>query len=372
MPVERCDALPNDRPATSRTGHGPRLEVDLAALAANWRTLASEAAQAVCSAVVKADAYGLGLEPCARALLKAGCRTFFVAHLDEGLALRRIAGPVPEIFVLNGFLGERREDYCAGALVPVLNTAGEARAWAEAPPLAAALQVETGMNRLGLARDEARAFLAALPAEAAMRVTLLMSHLACADEPAHPQNAAQRARLAGLGDVLPHARRSLANSGGIVLGPAFHFDLVRPGIALYGGAAGARGALRTVARLHARVLQVKEVPPGEGVGYGATSRADGPRRIATVSAGYADGILRSLSGCGVAHVGGILAPYAGRVSMDSLALDISSAEPDAVREGDEAELFGDAVSVDALAARAGTISYELLARLGGRLLKVYK
>ncbi|MGQ7794107.1 alanine racemase [Faunimonas sp. B44] len=347
---------------------GLRLTIDLSALVRNWRRLAGLAAAAECAAVVKADAYGIGLAAAVPALREAGCRTFFVALPEEGAKARALA-PDAAIYVLNGFFPEAAALYRAAALRPVLGHRGEIESWASAAGGApAALHVDTGMNRLGLRPDEA----AALPPGLAERagIALVMSHLACADEPGHELNAVQLARFSALPLPHPAAHRSLANSAGIHLGTAYRFDLVRPGIALYGGASHPDALSEPVATAEARILQVRNASAGETVGYGAAERLARDSRIAILSAGYADGYPRS-AGKGErpaaqVFVGGKRLPILGRVSMDLIAVDVTDLPESNVEPGGWAELFGPCMPIDDVAADAGTIAYELLTGLSRR------
>lgn len=336
-----------------------RLTIDLGAIAANWRALATRASGAEAAAVVKADGYGLGAARVAPVLAAAGARTFFVAQPGEGAALRAALGPEPAIYILGGFPlggGDEAALYAARDLRPVLNAPEQVAAWrAVHDGRPAALQLDTGMNRLGLEERE----LAAIELPAGL--DLVISHLACADDPRDPSNAAQlaafRRMTAGLG--LP---RSLAQTGGILLGRDYHFDLVRPGIGLYGGLPFEQA--RPVVALEVPVIQVREVAPGEAVGYGATWRAGRPARIATLSAGYADGLIRCMGNRATAWIDGVPCPFAGRVSMDLIGLDVTDA-PEA-QPGGMAELLGPNQTVDELAAAAETIGYEVLTALGER------
>ncbi len=343
------------------------LTVDLGAIVANWRRLAELAQPARCAAVVKADAYGLGLASVAPALAAAGCREFFVAHLAEGIALRRVLGGGPEIQVLHGPAPGSEAAFAANALIPVLNSAAQAEAWAaNAAALPASLQLDTGMARLGVPQSEA----AALAALAGLDVRLVLSHLACADAPAHPANAAQLAAFCELRKLWPQAEASLAASFGIFLGPAYHFDLVRPGAALYGIAPTAGpNPMRAVVRLQAPVLQTRDLPAGAGVGYGHTWHATAPARVATLGIGYADGLPRSLSNRGAAWLGERRLPIVGRVSMDSITVDASAVPAGALAPGTLLDLIGPHCDVDALAEAAGSTGYELLTRLGDRFLR---
>jgi alanine racemase len=297
----------------------------------------------------------------APALARAGCRRFFVAHLFEGLALRGLL-PEAEIYVLHGAPAGTEAACAAAGIRPVLSTPAQVAGWRDGP---AALHADTGINRLGLSSGEIER-LAADGTLARLDLRLLMSHLACADSPGHPMNRQQRDRFAALRALLPAVPASLANSSGIFLGPDYCLDLVRAGAALFGvnPIPGAANPMRQVVTLRARILQVREIDAGESVGYGAAFSASRPMRIAVVPVGYADGYLRSLGGRAHAWVGGRSVPVVGRVSMDMITLDVSSL-PDA-RVGDEVELLGEQVTVDTLAAAAGTIGYEILTALGPR------
>lgn len=349
------------------------LSVDLGAVAANWRLMRDRAAPGQAAGVVKADAYGLGAGPVARALQAAGCRHFFVAHLAEGMAARAALGLGPMIAVLNGFAPGTDEE---AGLLPVLNGPGDIAAWAAAARAAerrlpVLLHVDTGMARLGLAPAEIEA-LAADPAPlAGLDLRYLITHLACADAPEHPLNAEQAARFAAIRARLPAAPASFANSSGLFLGPEFASDLARPGCALYGinPMPGRPNPLRPVVTLAAPVLQVREIPAGTPVGYGASWTAPRPSRIATVAAGYADGYLRSLSGRALGMIRGRPVPLVGRVSMDLITFDVTDL-PDVV-PGDRVQLIGPGNTPDDVAERAGTIGYEVLTALGARYRREY-
>ncbi len=334
------------------------LSIDLGAVVANWRALDAMTGCET-AAVVKADAYGLGADRVAVALAEAGARRFFVAVAEEGAALRRALGPGPEIGVYAGHMAGDAGLIAAHGLTPMLNTIDQlTRHFETLPGHPFGIQLDTGMNRLGM---EAAEWAAAAPLALPQGPTLVMSHLACADEPDHPMNAHQLAAFRAMTDGT-FAPRSLAATGGILLGPDYHFDVTRPGIGLYGGRPF--DAARAVVRLDLPVIQVREVATGEVVGYGNTWTAARPSRIATVAAGYADGILRSLTHSGIAlwH-GGVPCPLVGRVSMDLLTVDVTDlgdAAPEAL------SLLGPQQGVDALADAAGTIGYEVLTSLGAR------
>jgi alanine racemase len=357
---------------------GAILTIDLAALADNYRLLRDRLAGATCAAVVKADAYGLGAARVAAALLAAGCRQFFVAHLQEGIALRATVPADVEIFILNGLMPGAEAQCLDAGLTPVLNSLGQIDGWtalarARARELPAILQVDSGMARLGLSPVEVDELVRNPARRGGIALRAVMSHLACADEPDHPANRAQLAAFETQRRRLPPAPASFANSSGIFLGPEYHFDLARPGAALYGLAPvpGAANPMRAVVRLEARVIQIREVAAGDAVGYGHVFTAAGPTCIATLSVGYADGWLRSVGAQGWAHVGDVALPIAGRVSMDSLTLDISALPRDMLKPGDFVELLGPNQSIDDVARAAGTIGYEILTSLGARYVRRY-
>jgi len=358
------------------------LRIDLGALVANWRELARRAAPAGCAAVVKADGYGCGLEPVTAALAKAGCDTFFVAHLTEGRRARAVA-PRATIYVLNGLLPGTASAYPGCNLHPIIGSLAEFAEWkafvaATAWHGGAALHVDTGMNRLGLSFQEA-AWLAQQPQAERGELVLVMSHLACADTPDHPLNAKQMGAFGELRAMYPGVPGSLANSSGIFLGPDAHHDMVRPGVALYGANPTPLhlNPMRPVVELTGRIVQIRTVPQGETVGYAATWTARRSTRIAVVSVGYADGILRAASarddkpGADVI-VAGRRCPLAGLISMDLLAVDVTDLPDDTPRRGDLVTLLGQEIGVDDLASHAATIGYEVLTSLGRRYRRVYR
>ncbi|PWS35990.1 alanine racemase [Falsiroseomonas bella] len=353
------------------------LHVDLGAIVANWRDLVARHG-APAAGVVKADGYGLGAGAVARALQAAGCTTFFVAHLTEGLVLRAAlgAGPQgareapPDIVVLNGFRPGADED---AGLVPVLNHLGDVAAHAAAGSRAV-LHLDTGMSRLGLDAREQAVLAQDRGRLDGLRLLHVMTHLACADEPEHPLNEAQRARFAEAASrIAPGVKRSFANSSGIFLGEGFRSDLARPGCALYGinPTPGAANPMRQVARVEAEILQVREIAAGDTVGYGASWQATEPRRIATVAAGYADGYLRALSGRSLALLRGRAVPLIGRVSMDLMTFDVTDV-PEAAPGERLLLIGGEGNTPDDIAARCGTIGYEILTSLGARYHRVHE
>jgi alanine racemase len=354
------------------------LEIDLGGIIANWRLLAARVEPAGCTAVVKADAYGLGAQQVSAALAAAGCRLFFVATLDEAIALRPVLPPSCEIAVLNGPLPGTAEEFVFYRLVPVLNEPGQIADWARVAAchggLPAILHVDTGMARLGLTMAEFKRLTDELSQQSATRWRALISHLACADVPAHPLNEIQLRRFVAARRYFAGLPASLAASSGIFLHREFHLDFVRPGAALYGinPQPGTPNPMRQVVRLKGRILQVREVDRGETVGYGAAHVMDRPGRLATVAVGYADGWLRSLSHRGSGHLGGKRLPLLGRVSMDLVVFDVSAVDPSLARPGGFIELLDDGYGVDAAAADGGTIGYEMLTALGRRCHRVYR
>ena len=366
-------ALAGD-PSHGSSGLPPaRLTIDLGALAANYETLVELAAPSEVAAVVKADAYGLGLGPVVGRLAAVGCRSFFVATLDEGVRLRRLLQDC-RVFVLQG-VGAAVQSCREAHLIPVLNSLAEVREWAAhgggAP---AALQLDTGMTRSGLDATDVEQLLQQAELLEALKLELLVTHLACADDVLHPLNVEQVARFASLRARLPAMPTSIGNSAGIMLGPEFRGDVVRPGIALYGGRPFLSGVnpMRPVVRVEARVLQIRELRVDASVGYGATWRARAPARIATLGAGYADGYPRALGGRGFVVAAGVRVPVVGRVSMDLTTIDVSALAPDALEVGDYVDLIGGGVPLDEAAALAGTVSYELLTGLAPRLVRRWR
>jgi len=359
---------------------GGRLTIDLVALAANWKALADHVAGGghATAAVVKADGYGIGLEPAGQTLAAAGCTTFFVALPDEGRRLRAVL-PDAVIYVLNGLIGDAGA-YAEADMRPVLNSWPEIEEWAAfrkaGGTTGAAVHVDTGMNRLGLSLHEALDLRRNERLLATLAPDLIVSHLACADTPEHPMNRHQLALFREVRAEFADLPASLANSAGVFLGPDYHFDLVRPGIALYGGVAvqGVTNPMRAVVTLEARVLAVREAEDGETVGYGATQSFRQPTRLATLAIGYADGYHRLAGGSDErpgahAWVRGQRAPLTGRVSMDLITIDVTNIP--GVMRGDWVEMFGRHVSVDEVARAAGTIGYELLTDLGRRYRRIY-
>lgn len=337
------------------------LTIDLDAVAANWRAL-NDLSGAETGAVVKADAYGLGLEKVAKRLAHEGARTFFVAVTEEGVAARRALGPKPDIFVFSGHMAGDTDILKGFRLFPLLNSIDQLTRHFEAlDDFPFGIQLDTGMNRLGMEPAE---WAAVRDIALQKKPKLVISHLACADEPGHPQNAAQLAAFREMTEGIG-AARSFGATGGILLGPEFHFEMTRPGIGLFGGLPFAE-AMPAV-RLSLPVIQVRDLVPGETVGYGATFVADGPRRIATVSGGYADGLIRAMGGKARLYHNDIPCPLAGRVSMDLLTVDITHlpVDPNAL------EILNVTQTIDTLSDAAGTIGYEILTSLGSRYRRRY-
>jgi alanine racemase len=361
---------------------GGILTVDLAAIEANWKSLASMTLPVECAAVVKANAYGCGLDPVTRKLAKAGCRTFFVADVMEARSVRAIA-PDATIYVLNGMIPGSAQAFADGRFRPVINSLTELAEWdafvaGKSWREGAALHVDTGMNRLGITIQEAIAIAPRIHSEN-HGFTLLMSHLACADTPDHPMNDRQIRTFREIRILYRGISSSLANSSGIFLGGTVFCDLVRPGIAIFGAnpSPGKKNPMRPAVELKARIIQVRSVERGETLGYGASWAAGRPSRIAVVAVGYGDGVLRSASpskGKPAAEViiAGRRCPVVGRVSMDLMTVDVTDLPEGTARRGDFATLIGAGMSVDELAAGMGTIGYEVLTNLGQRYHRVYR
>jgi alanine racemase len=380
--MARAEPLPE--PLRSAADHetGGTLTVDLDAVEANWHALARQLLTVECAAVVKANAYGLGLEPVTKKLAVAGCRTFFVADVGEARRARACA-PDCAIYVLNGFAPEAANAFAELDVRPVINSTTELAEWdafvaAHNWRGGAAIHVDTGMNRLGISAEEAAALAPRLQHEN-HGVMLLMSHLACAENAAHPLNARQIRLFRELRMLYHGVPASLVNSSGIFLGDSAHFDMARPGAALYGinPTPGRDNPMRRVVELTGQVLQVRDVQQGETVGYNAAWTARRRSRIAVVALGYADGLLRAGSGTdgkpgGAAVVGATLCPIVGQISMDLVCIDVTDLADGGVRRGDVATFIGDKISVDEVAASAGTIGYEILTRLGPRCRLVYR
>ena len=338
------------------------LTIDLNAIISNWRALDGLSASTVeTSAVVKANAYGLGIDRVAPALASAGVKTFFVALASEGVALREALGPDVPIYVFSGYMKGSREALETAQLIPLLNSPEQAnRFLAELPGHPCGLQLDSGMNRLGIEPVDLPALLFQLPQ---LNPRLVISHLACADTPENLHNAAQLASFVTLTTTLP-IKKSLAATGGILMGDSFHFDITRPGVGLYGGLPFANAS--PVVSLDVPVIQTRDVLPAEIVGYAGGYTASKITKVATISAGYADGLIRALNGAQV-FAGSTPCPVIGRVSMDLITVDVTHLDevPETVN------VLGPEQTIDQLAAHAGTIGYEVLTSLGSRYNRRY-
>ncbi len=351
----------------------------LDALAANYRTVVAELGAVPAAGVVKADGYGLGAVPVAKTLWSEGCRRFFVARIDEGIVLRA-ALPTAEINVFDGLLPGTAGDMVAHDLVPVINSLEQLQAWqrlaiAADRELPTGLHIDTGMRRLGLPPDECDQLADRPDLLTGLGVRHVISHLASADVSASPQSGRQLALFCELRRRFPFGAASLANSAGVFLGSAYHFDFARPGISLYGGSpypdSGRPNPMRSVVTAEAPIIQVRWAGPGETVGYGATHTVASDARIATVPVGYADGFLRSSSNVGLAAIAGRLVPIVGRVSMDLITIDVTALEDHHLYPGAPVELLGRHRPVDDVAERAGTVPHEFLTHLGNRFERRY-
>ena len=386
-PARTAAAVPDKAAvlADEATAAGGHLTIDLGAIEANWRLLSKRTVPIECAAVVKANGYGCGLEPVTAKLLKAGCNTFFVADLAEGRRVRALTRDAV-VYVLNGLAPHAAPAFADASLRPVINGPAELAEWDAFVAATnwrggAALHVDTGMNRLGLSPDEAVAIASRVQLEN-HGFTLLMSHFACAETPNHPMNDRQIRLFRELRILFRGVPSSLANSSGIFLGGgAVHCDLVRPGVALYGGnpTPGRANPMRSAVELKGRIAQVREVKKGETVGYGATFTAQRPSRLAIVAAGYADGLLRSAAALpergkppAQVIIAGRRCPLAGRVSMDLFAADVTDLPDGHARRGGFATIIGGNLGVDEWAGFLGTMSYEVLTGLGRRYHRIYK
>ena len=362
---------------SSATALGARLCINLGALVQNYQKLKDMAAPAQIAAVVKANAYGLGVKEVALALAGAGVKHFFVALVSEGTELRQILNAHQyeraEIYVFAGLQPNAEDHFIENDLIPVLNSLQEIDRWAACGDKPAAIHIDTGMNRLGLSEQEAELLHGAPQRLKKLNLKLVMSHFACADEPEHPLNQRQIERFVSLKNDLPPAPASLSNSAGIFLGQQALFDLVRPGIALYGGnpQPGTPNPMAPVISLSAPILQIREVAPGESVGYGAAFRTNTFSRIAILPLGYADGFLRSFGEKATIMVDDTLIPIVGRISMDLIALDVTAIDKDRIKVGDSIEILGRSRTIDDLALAGSTIPYEILTLLGHRYERQY-
>jgi alanine racemase len=358
------------------------LTVDLDAIIANWRKLEKTAVPAECAGVVKANAYGCGAEQVSRALAKAGCKTFFVANIEEARIVRE-AVPSAALYALGGFFQNTGEAYAKIDCKPVIGDLNELAEWdvfcrRSGWSGGAAIHIDTGMNRLGLTVTEAQGIIPRINA-GDHGITLVMSHLVSAEQLNSPVNARQLTAFREIASLFTGVPASLANSSGVFLGAQFQFEVVRPGAALYGvnPTPEADNPMQPVVDLKARIVQLRNIERGETVGYGGTWTARRPTRLAIVAAGYADGYFRAASandgtrGAEVV-VAGKRCPIAGRISMDLIAVDVTDLDKTAVRRGHLATLIGEGITVDELAHHFGTIGYDVLTSLGRRFARVYK
>lgn len=357
---------------------GAVLTINLSAIAENYRYLVNKLGKTVCAAVVKADAYGLGIAQVAPVLEQVGAKHFFVAHVDEGLALRPYLSPHTSVTVLHGPRPDAAEVCVRNNLRPVLNSLKQVAVLRDLAakmdkPLDVAIQLDTGMSRFGLSEADIHKLMATPELLEGLSVSLVMSHLACADTPENAANAMQRERFENYARMLPKAALSLSASSGIFLGQPFHFDLVRPGAALYGVAPQNDGVnpLKPVVGLQTHILQIRTLSKGDRVGYGLTWQATGPCRVATIAVGYADGFARAGAAAGCAWYKGYRLPILGRISMDSMTVDLSAVPEGLLEEDSMVELLNESYGVDDVAKAEGTIGYEVLTSLGRRYHRVY-
>lgn len=383
-PVEdraAADAVRAASNAAQTRRAGAILTVDLAAIAANWRGLRdagrADGKPIDCAAVLKADAYGTGAMIVGPRLAAEGCRQFFVAHIEEGIALR---GVLPEhpIYVLNGLLPGTEADFVQYGLTPVMNHLGQLNSWRAAAqrfnrPLDAVIHIDTGMHRLGLSSEEAQVLAHDRARLRGLRLALLMSHLVVSEEPDNPINGEQLSRFRNFVRTMPGAPASLANSSGIFLGPDYHFDLLRPGAALYGinPLPGRPNPMLPTVTLHARILQVRRIDALQTVGYGAAWRSARPSRVATIALGYADGYFRTLINRTHVHLAGHKVPVIGRISMDLVTIDVTDVPEADSQPGAGVEVLGPHLTADDLAEHARTNAYEVMTALGRRYARVY-
>lgn len=347
------------------------LEINLGALADNIRLLQDRAPHSAMSGIVKANAYGIGLKEVAEVHRALGTKTFFVATLDEGITLRGLFGPEPEIAILGGLFHGAESEYDRYGLMPVLNSLEDIARWQNGK--SSVLHIDTGMRRLGLDSRETQLVINDPSFVKQANIEIVMSHFACADEPGHSLTAEQFEKFSSILQFFPKSRKSLSNSAGIFASADYHFDLIRPGMAVYGlnPTPGKPNPMKPVVQLKARVLQLRTALAGETVGYAASYRCLGPQKIATIAIGYADGFLRTLSNQGVLFWQGQACPIVGRVSMDLVTLNVTDIKGQPPVAGDWIEVLGPGQDADALAAKAGTIGYEILTDLSARYARIY-
>ncbi len=369
--------------------HHCGLSIDLQALQHNFKTLQSLLGSSLCSAVVKANAYGLGIGPCARALYDVGCRHFFTAYLEEAIELKKnLLGYAPsdiknhetKIYVLNGFMKGQEEEFLAHGFIPVLTDIEKVERWAsfsKQNPLPTVLHLDTGMNRTGL-RFDRLSHSVLENSLSKLDIQIVMSHLACSDDKNNPLNELQRKRFTKAVQELKLPSKpqlSLANSRGIcLLGPDYYYDMVRPGMALYGCATSYNKGLKSTLRLWARIYQIQTVPQNESIGYAQSYFTQSDRKIATVTLGYADGFAWNLGAAGhepFVMIGAYKAPIVGRVSMDLITIDVTDVPSEYIYEGAIVDILNETISVNDLAKWASTLPYEIMLKLGGRLHRHY-
>ena len=338
----------------------PNLTINLNLIKQNYLLLKKKVSPALCATVVKANAYGLGVDKIAPALFDAGCELFFVATAQEGIELREIL-PNAEIAVLNGIqrAKEKLEKY---NLIPVLNNAHDLEKWSLEKPCI--LHIDTGMNRLGFSKSE-------IPSILSHNIRYIMSHLACADEPSNPKNKEQLAKLLQYKTIFPNIPFSISASSGIFLGEEYHLDMARVGLALYGGnpTAYVKNPMQSVLKLTAPIIAIRELKHGETLGYGASFVADKQTKIGIIPVGYADGLFRSLENKAEVMIFGVKAKVVGRISMDLTAVDITDISN--VSIGTEVDIINDTITIEDIAKQAGTIAYEIITNLGNRFNRVY-
>jgi len=360
------------------SSHSGILSINLKALADNYSLFQETIGEGRdVAGVVKANAYGLGLQPIVETLIDLGCPQFFVASLEEALSLRAIHKNVP-VAVLGGLFNGAEEDYITHNITPVLNTPDDIARWSKIAkdknsPLAGILHFDTGMNRLGLSKEEAHELIENPQRLEGVNLQYVMTHFACADEKDHPLTKKQAHDFANLAQHFPNAKKSLANSPGLFVDAAYHYDMVRPGFALYGGnpTPHTNNPMRSVVDLSVRILQIRLCKKGQTIGYGAGHLFEKDTPTATVALGYADGFLRSASSKATLYFNGQPCPVLGRVSMDLVTIDLSNIKGAMPKQGDALEILGENQSVDDLAAAAGTIGYEILTSLGSRYAREY-
>ena len=356
------------------------LEINIDSIIHNYQLINNKVGNTECAAVLKADAYGMGASVIAKALDKAGCSTFFVATIDEGIDLRAcFSKNENQIAVLSGLLEGSEDIFYSNKLTPVLNDTEQIKKWAtynkqkkiSAPSI---LHIDTGMNRLGLTISEFYDIIKKPTELKELHVGWIMSHLACGDQPRDIMNKEQLSVFLDVKKKFPHVKASLANSAGVFLGQSYHLDMVRPGIALYGSGSGSipSNPLKQVIKLYSRILQIRTLRIGASVGYGASYRVSKATRVATVGLGYADGYLRSLSNCSWVFFNGVRLPVIGRISMDYITIDITKIASEKIKTGDFIEIIGDKFTLDDLATVANTVPHELLTRLGTRHHRIYR